>query len=126
MPKRIQVLGLPKGAVDKNNRQIQFDLAIADGTTLEFLATQDIAEQIIAALAPMAKALRHAGPQTVAAETIAEYTIQRDVMGGPILVRLVTPEGVPYSFQIPLSAANDIADRLKTESAKPPREGGTA
>jgi hypothetical protein len=104
--------------VDPQKREIQFELSLDDGSALEFSASQSTAEQVISALAPMAKALRQHGPQTIAVETVAEYTVQRDVYGGPVILRFVTPQGVPYTFAFPSHAAADIATRLKIESEK--------
>ncbi len=83
MSKPRRLLGLPNGDVDTVAKEITFSLALADGSALDFVATQGIIEQIISALAPMAKALRGNAPQTVSAEEIKEYTVQRDAFGGP-------------------------------------------
>ena len=123
MPKVHRLLGLPDGAVDTAKQEINFTLAVSSEQPLRFIAKIGVAEQVIAALAPMIRALRQPHSQAISAETVAEYLVQRDAHGGPVIVRLVTPHGVPHTFAIPVDAAADIAARLKTESAKPIRAG---
>jgi hypothetical protein len=40
-----------------------------------------------------------------------------------VVVQWTTTQGIPYLFEIPSQTAVAIADRLKTEAAKPTRAG---
>jgi hypothetical protein len=57
------------------------------------------------------------------AENVAATHIQKDRWANVVLMQLITPGGVPYTFALPPQVASDIADRLKTESAKPHQAG---
>jgi hypothetical protein len=104
--------------VNAEKQEIDFSLAVSDGRPLGFIAKIGVAEQIISGLGRMVRDLRQPKPQMTAAEDVAEYLVQRDAFGGPVLLRFVTPHGVPYTFALPAVAASDIAERLKTESQK--------
>jgi hypothetical protein len=93
-------------------------MQVSDGRRLAFVAEIAVAEQISSALGRMAKELRQPGPQTVIAEPIAEYTVQLDAFGEAVILRLVTPHGVPHTFALPADTAAEIGARLKTESEK--------
>ncbi len=123
MPKTFRVIGLPRGDVDPQKQELQFTLRVSDGKEMAFTAKIGVAEQVISGLARMARTLRQPNPQAVSAETVAEYLVQQDAFGAAILLRFVTPDGVPYTFALPKAAAIDIAAQLQSESAKDRRPG---
>jgi hypothetical protein len=116
-----RLLGLAKATAHPDT---EFDLEFAGdgGRRFHFRAKLDAIEQILANLSQLALASRakhHAGKtQVVSAEEVHQYLVQRDPFGSAILLRLVNPHGVAYNFAFPVAAANDIADRLKSESTK--------
>jgi len=118
MTTTFRLTGIPGGAVDLQKREIDFRLQLDNGGELAFIAGLSAAEQIASALGRMTQQLRQSKPQNVIAEQVAEYAVQRDPHGGPVLLRLVTPQGIPYTFALPLAAATDIVTRLQIESAK--------
>ncbi len=118
MTTTFRLTGIPGGTVDPQKREIDFRLQLNDGTQLACIAELSAAEQIASALGRMTQQFRQPKSQNVVAEEIAEYAVQRDPHGGPVLLRLVTPQGIPYTFALPLAAATDIATRLQIESAK--------
>jgi hypothetical protein len=114
----LRLTGIPGGTVDTQKREIDFRLQLNDGTELSCIADFSAAEQMASALGRMTQQFRQSKSQNVTAEQITEYAVQRDPLGGPVLLRLITPQGIPYTFAVPLSAATDIATRLQIESAK--------
>ncbi len=119
MTTTFRLTGIPGGTVDTQKRDIDFRLQLSDGTQLACIADLTAAEQIASALGRMTQQFRQQPKrQNVVAEEISEYAIQRDPQGGPVLLRLVTAQGIPYTFALPLAAAADIAARLQIESAK--------
>jgi hypothetical protein len=93
-------------------------LKVADGRGLAFVAEAAAARQIAAALGRMALQARESGPQMVGAEKVSQYGVKKDAFGETVLLQLVSEDGVPYMFALPLNAATDIAARLQTECAK--------
>jgi hypothetical protein len=61
--------------------------------------------------------------QASSAEKVESSHIQRDRWENVVIMQLTTPQGVPYTFSIPPEFAAEIADQLKTESAKPHQTG---
>jgi hypothetical protein len=57
------------------------------------------------------------------AELVTATHIHRERWANVVLMQLTTPTGIPYSFALSPQAASDIADQLKTESAKPHQTG---
>jgi|GEM_PF-1660478 hypothetical protein len=124
MPKAMRVVGIPNGAVDPERQEVSFALATAERKAFSFVAKIGVAEQIIAGLGRMVHGIREArlekgeaNAQTTAAEDVAQYLVQRDPWADRVLLRLVTPQGVPYTFALPASAAADMGARLNAESA---------
>jgi hypothetical protein len=117
-----RLLGLAKA--DAHPDTLEFDLVFAgeSNRTFRFKADLSAIDQILAGLSRLALAAREKQPagkaQVVSAEGVHQYLVKREPWENVVLLRLVNPHGVPYTFALPLSAANDIADRLKTESAK--------
>jgi len=118
-----RLAGVESGSVDPGTADINFLVQVEDGRKLAFVASAAVAEQIASALGGMSQQLRQSSPQAVNAEDIAQYGVQRDAYGGPVLLRLVTRGGIPHMFAVPLAAASDIAARLKTESEKDRKPG---
>ncbi len=123
MPKTRGLRGIATGAVDLDKEQIRFSLAIASGLPISFVGDFGAVAQTVAALGRMvselhahmrAKAAGTAVP--IAAEQVQACHIQKDRWQDVILVQLITPQGIPYSFAMTATAAADIAGRLKIES----------
>ena len=66
---------------------------------------------------------RGGGMAPVAAERASVSHVQKDRWSDVVLLQLITPRGVPYSFAIPCQAVANIAARLRTESDKPTATG---
>ena len=64
--------------------------------------------------------------EPTSAEPIASHLIQKEDWSDVVLMQLVTPQGVPYTFELSRQTAIEIADRLKTESAKGVTQTGNA
>lgn len=118
MPPKLILRGLKDAAVDPDRREVYFALSVKNGPSPDFVGDAGVVRQIAGALGRMAFELRLPGPEATAAEKVDRYTVQRDPLSEVVILRMMTPEGIPYTFGIPLIAAADIAERLKTESAK--------
>lgn len=105
-------------AQNRGEQEMDFALALESGGPLQFVAKIGAVEQVIAGLSRMATDLRQRKPQLISAGEVSGYLVRRDVFGGPILLRLISPMGVPYTFALRTAAARDISDRLKIESEK--------
>lgn len=128
MPKRLRVTGLPEGSVDVDKQELNFTISVSEGKPTLFVAKFGVAAQVIGALGRMLTELRaqldkKGGIASVAAEQVAAAHIQKDRWTDVVLVQLITPRGVPYSFAVRCQDAADIADRLKIESAKGTQSG---
>lgn len=128
MPHQHRLVGLSGGAVDTVSHEIQFELTVANAPPISFVTEFGPATQLLAGLSRMFLELRKVlhtakGMKSVAAEKIASSHIQRDRWEGVVIMQLTTPQGVPYTFQMSPRDAADIADQLKTESAKTGKPG---
>jgi hypothetical protein len=123
MTKVFRLAGLTEGSVDQEKRDVNFVLKMTDGRGLVFVAEAPTARQIASSLGRMALDARQQGPQALAAERVAQYGIKKDGIGEAILLQLVSQDGVPYMFALPVAAAADVAQRLQAECAKPPGTG---
>jgi hypothetical protein len=129
MPKTLRLAGLASGSVDIDAQEIRFALSIERAPPLSFVGKFGVVAQVIAALGRMMTELRaqmyaRGGAMApVAAEQIGTSHIQKERWSDVVLLQLITPGGVPYSFALSCADAADIADRLKTESAKPTGTG---
>jgi hypothetical protein len=114
--------------VDTKTNEIQFDLALEDGKSLNLIGSYGSVAQITGALGGMLLQLRQIlhskkGMASVAGEQVHSSHIQKDRWTDTVIVQLTTPSGIPYTFGIPTRVASEIADQLKTESAKPTQTG---
>jgi hypothetical protein len=89
-----RLTGIPEGLVDKEKREITFRMQVEDGRLLEFVAPVVVAEQMASALGGLAKQVGPAKGQMINAQVVAQYGIQRDAFGGPVILQL---ERVPNS-----------------------------
>ncbi len=116
------------GSVDVDRRDVHFTLVKNDGTTLQCVGEFTATAQITAALAQMLSSLRtrvNKKPATVpvAATSIQWALVQKDPWSDFVLLQLISPEGIPFSFQIQRKDAAALAARLRTESEKPTLTG---
>jgi len=131
MQKIHHLASVPVGDVDTESLEIKFDLATIEGTSIRCAMKCGAATQIIGALGRMFSVLQEYAQkqkgrmEPLAAEEVAAAHIQKDRWMDVVIFQLTTPQGVPYNFVMPRHVASDIADRLKTESAKP-HQSGTA
>lgn len=128
MPNRHRITGLPKGTIDTQKHEIQFELAVSEGPPLAFVAKYGPAGQVISALARMHSQLRQVlraekGSEMTSAEEVSTVEVQKEQWSDTILVQLVTAQGVPHLFALSSKGASDMADSLKTESARKHRIG---
>ena len=123
MPTTFRLVGLAEATVDNEKNDINFVLKVSDGRGLAFVADAAAARQIASSLGRMALQAKQAGPQMLGAEKISQYGVKREAFGEAVLLQLVSEDGVPHMFAIPLNAATDIAARLQSESAKSPGTG---
>jgi hypothetical protein len=123
MPTTFRLAGLSEATIDTEKQDVSFVLKVADGRGLAFVADAAAARQIASSLGRMALQARQATPQMIGAEKIAQYGVKREAFGEVVLLQLVSEDGVPHMFALPLSAATDIASRLQIESAKNPGTG---
>lgn len=125
-----QVKGVTKGSVHTGKLELNFTLSLADGRDLDYTAEYGPASQVISALGRLFVELQKAAAaaegtlmRATAAEKVAMTHIQKDRWSDVVLLQLTTPQGVPYTFELPPRLASEIADQLKTESAKPHQAG---
>jgi hypothetical protein len=125
---RYRLVSLPSGAVDTEKHEIVFELSVKDGKPLSFVATYGVAAQITSGLGRMVKQLHQIlqeqkGVASSAAEQVEGAHIQKDRWSDTVILQLMTPQGIPYTFAIPCNAVAEMAGRLKTESEKPTQVG---
>jgi hypothetical protein len=128
MAKAHLLTGLTSGAVDTTSHEITFHLSVSGRAPFAFVAKHGPVAQMISGLSRMLSELRRVldsekKMEAVSAENVAATHIQKDRWANVVLMQLITPGGVPYTFALPPQVASDIADRLKTESAKPHQAG---
>jgi hypothetical protein len=125
-PQRVN--GLPTGHMDGANHEIFFELSTPQGHKLPFVAKFGVASQIVSSLARMVRQMEGImRSQNVAASTavemVAEAHVQKERWQDLVILRFVSAGGVPYTFGIPSAEAAQLAEMLKTESAKPTQTG---
>jgi hypothetical protein len=128
MAKAHRLVGLSGGTVDTVRHEMSFNVTASDGQSIVFVAEFGPASQLISGLSRMLSELRHVlyeaqGMKSIAAEAVAASHVQMDQWENVVLMQLITPQGVPYTFALKPQEAAEIADQLKTESAKPHQSG---
>lgn len=123
MPTIFRLAGLAEATVDSAKGDVSFVLKLNDGRSLAFVAESAPARQIAAALGRLALQARPSSPQTIGAEKVGQYGVKKDAFGEAVLLQLVSEDGVPYMFAVPMAAAADIAARLQSEAVKNPGTG---
>lgn len=118
MPTTFRLAGLAEATVDGQNHDVNFVLKVEDGRGLAFVASAPAARQIAASLGRVALEARSSSPQIMSAEKIVQIGAKQDAFGAAVLLQLVSEDGVPYMFALPLAAAADVGARLQAESAK--------
>lgn len=128
MPAHI-VQNLANASVDANGRAIHFSLTVSDGAQIPFVMGYAPSTQVIGALGRMFLKLQEALEksmgklETLPLENVAHAHIQQDRLTSNVIFQMITPAGIPYNFVLTPKAASDIADMLKTESARPYQPG---
>lgn len=124
-----RLLGLVGGKINPATSEMLFDLSVATGgKPLSFIATYGVASQVISGLARMLKGLsdelaRTQGVQGISAEQVQIVHVHKERWEDIVILRLTTPTGIPYAFQLSPQQAAETADQLKTESTKPTQTG---
>jgi hypothetical protein len=118
MPTVFRVDGLTEASIDSETHDISFVLRVSDGRGVAFVTEPAAARQIASSLGRVALDARQTVPMTVAAEKISKYGVKREAFGEAVLLQLVSDDGIPYMFALPLATADDIAARLLRESEK--------
>jgi hypothetical protein len=93
------------------------------GRGLAFVANAQAARQIAASLGRVALEAQQSSPLMMSAEKVVQYGAKQDAFGEAVLLQLVSEDGVPYMFGLPLAAAADLGARLQSESAKASKTG---
>ena len=107
---------------------LDFDVTIAvDGRKpIEAIVAFPVVEQMLQALSLLAKAAREhlsGTVQAVVAQDVHQVIVEKDRWEDLIVIRFLSIEGIPHTFAVPPKNALDIAERLKTEAAKPHQIG---
>ncbi len=123
MPTIPYLVGVPNGHVDTQAKEVHFNLALQGQKEMAIVSKFGPLTQLMSALGRMrAELIRHLQAQGGIASSpaieVAKADIQMDPWQGKVLLHFETPEGVPYLFALPAPFARDIAEKLKTESAK--------
>lgn len=120
-----RVIGIVEADIDPNKQLFQITLKAKNNSTLPFTCDVGTAEQMAAALSSLVYQMRQvradsgkSNATTVAAEEVAQYQVTLDPWAKTVLLRFVNKKVVTHTFAIPQDAANGMAERLKTESAK--------
>jgi len=123
MPGHI-VQNLADASVDTNGRAIHFTLTVTDGAQILFVMGYAPSTQVIGALGRAFLQLHAALEKSkgkleaIPLEHVKHAHIQQDRLTGNVIFQMITPAGIPYNFVLTAKAASDIADMLKTESAR--------
>jgi hypothetical protein len=123
------VQNLADASVDTNGRAIHFSLTVTDGAQIPFVMGYGPSTQVIGALGRMLLQLHQALEKSkgkleaIPLEHVKHAHIQQDRLTGNVIFQMITPAGIPYSFVLAPKAASDIADMLKSESARPYQPG---
>lgn len=118
----VRTIGVSNGVVDKEDQDVRFTLDTENGP-LNLVANFGAIQQILAALAPMAAALRESldrpgASYASSAEAVAEANVAIERFDRLVVLLLVTDKGVPHTFSMPPDAADEIAARLRKESKR--------
>jgi hypothetical protein len=120
MPTTFRLTGLAEASIDNEKHDVNFVLKVSDGRGLAFVAEAAAARQIASSLGQMALKAQQSKPQMIGAEKVVQYGVKREAFGEVVLLQLISEDGVPHMFAVPLGAATDIATRLQMECAKTP------
>ena len=126
--KQLRLISLPEGTVDTEKHEISFVLDVDGNRPFSFVAKYGVAAQITSSLGKMVSELHEflvatKGTESTAAEPVASFHVQKDQWSQEVLLMLMTPRGVPYTFALPHLAAVEIANQLKTQSGKATQTG---
>jgi hypothetical protein len=96
-------------------------------SSLLCIARYGVAAQIAAGLGIATRMLRMAmAVEGAAAESISETHVVKNLLSDSVLVVLATPQGIPYTFDIPSQTAIDISEKLRTEATRSHPPTGSA
>ncbi len=123
-----ELTSITGGEVDLEKQELRFTLSDSQFRAFNFTARVGVAEQILAGLGRMCTELRKAAivgnvRRSIAAEDVAVAFVQRERLHDKVLLQLITPSEIPYTFALDLEAAVDISERLKIESEKDVTKG---
>jgi hypothetical protein len=124
-----RVNAMKHGSVNLDTDEITFDLIVeTKQDPISFIVSYTSFMQILYGLgklhATVQRSLREKkSMQAISAEDVAVTHIQKDRWKDVVLLQITNSEGVPYTFAIPPDIAIDMAEQLKTESAKPHQTG---
>ncbi len=118
-----ELTGISNGQVDLEKQEIQFVLGDTRFQTFNFSVKAGVAEQILMALGRMCTELRSAAvagnvKRSAAPEDVAASIVQRERLHDKVLLQLITPSQIPYTFSLDREAAIGISADLKTEAEK--------
>jgi len=120
--KPVRTKGITQGAADLDRNDVMFTLDTERGP-IHMVANLGAVQQLLAALAPMAAAVREnvgksGASYSTAAQKVAEASIHAERYANLVLMQLVTTHGVPHIFALEPDNADKIAGALKTQSAQ--------
>jgi hypothetical protein len=123
-----RLTGMPQAIPNSGTKDIRFVLSVENGEPIMCVARYGVAAQIAGGLGTALRVLQMAldsegAMEQVAVEGLEQVHIEKDRWSDNVVLRLTTVQGIPYVFQVPSQSASEIADRLKTEAAKPTLTG---
>jgi hypothetical protein len=128
MSDNVRLTGLPQATPNVESKDVSFTLLVDKGDPIPCVASYGVAVQIAAALGTALNILQLAidashGAEKMAVEQLQNVNAQRDLFSESVVLRLTTVQGIPYLFELPCQSALQLAEKLKSEAAKPIQTG---
>jgi hypothetical protein len=118
-----KLLGIEEGAIDPKNGYVSFKAKLDRRPDQWFATKANVLEQILSTLGTLLRQLKEhtavPAAEAISAIEVGQYGVQKDPFHDKVLMKIISPVGIPYTFAIPTSAVGEMSERLKTEGSKP-------
>lgn len=118
-----RLTGIEEGYIDPKTGYVLFKANLDQRPNEWFAAKANVIEQVLSMLAALLSQLMElsatGAPEAIPAIEVSQYAIRKDPFDDKVLMKILSTDGVPYTFAIPARATNEMSDRLKWEGSKP-------
>ncbi len=118
-----KLAGIEEGSIDPEKGYVVFKAKLDRRPDQWFAAKANVLDQTLSTLATLLRQLREhtavPAAEAIFAIEVGQYAIQKDPFSEKVLMKIISPDGIPYTFAVPTRATDEMSERLKAEGSKP-------